>query len=164
MLLSLLVILSINYLFIYFFSVSILEFFYTGEAQANILRRFINLNANGSIVSSSELPSCSSGDRINLLSYKYLGYMCSSSNQCIRREYNLSQPAEVLIHQMCSSRDTCISRNLPSNDLSVRKVDILQVEYKCLGRLVSSHITCYILTHISLASHKWDIVKERRPR
>ena len=71
--------------------------------------------------------------QIDLVSYRYIKHVCTLGSQC-ENQANLSPKAEVLIHQMCSSRDTCISGKLPSWDLKVLGVDAIQVEYRCLGK------------------------------
>ena len=115
-----------------YYTFSVLETTLTFTTNAKV--QIIKLKVDGSVADTSGLPSCYDAGRIDLMSYKYIKNVCTPSSRCNGKESVLSLKAEVLIHQMCSSRDTCISGRFPSWDLKVLGVDAIRVEYRCLGK------------------------------
>ena len=111
------------------------------KADTNL--QVIKLNLNGSISDTSKLPTCHEGGSIDLVSYKYIKKVCSSGGYCYRKEAVLSATAELLLHDMCSSRSTCISRSFPASDLKDIGVDTIEVRFNCLGELTACPIAVF---------------------
>ena len=51
-----------------------------------------------------------------------------------------------------------------ANTQGVVRVMAMAISFMGRGKYKGSAVSCIGLTHLSLASHKWDIAKERRPR
>lgn len=110
--------------------------------KADTKLQLIKLNLNGSISDTSKLPTCHEGGSIDLVSYKYIKNVCSSGGYCYLKEALLSETAELLLHEMCSSRGTCIPRSFPASDLQDIGVDTIEVRYYCLDHFVTFFDLC----------------------
>ena len=112
----------------FFFISVLLQFCATRDHQ-----QIIKLNNDGSVADASNLPKCSDGARINLLSYSILNENCIPNINC---EVQLSPTQQVYIHQMCSLKEACEVMNLSikdkRSDLNGRNF-FLKVKYECLG-------------------------------
>lgn len=92
----------------------------------------VPLTKNGSVADETQLPTCLNVGTIELLSYKYL--CAPPGNACATFKEQFSPTAEVIVHEMCSLKETCISSTFPQADLSDVGTTKVELKYQCLGK------------------------------
>ena len=92
----------------------------------------VTLTKNGSVADGTHLPTCFNVGTIKLLKYKYL--CAPPGSACTTFKETFSSTAEVIVHEMCSLKETCISSTFPQADLSDLGRTTVELNYQCLGK------------------------------
>ena len=92
----------------------------------------VTLTKNGSVADETQLPTCLNVGTIKLLKYRYL--CAPPGSACTTSKETFSSTAEVIVHEMCSLKETCISSRFPQADLSDVGTTTVELKYQCLGK------------------------------
>lgn len=103
-------------------------------AAANTKTTVVTLYNNGTAIDTAMFPKCIVGERIDLLSYKYISRHCSVESACY---LPLSATAEVLLHEMCSLQEACSDFTFPVSDIGGKQLKGVSIEYECLGKPIN---------------------------
>lgn len=114
--------------------------------------RRLSLDKNGNIIYDTQLPQCDNGGRIKLLSYKFL--QCPPGEPCNVESYEeLSLESEVIIHKICSMKQSCVRASFPPTDLLNLDTPVVEVTFRCLGKSETFIDICDNKTHVEYKRH-----------